>query len=205
MARTTNHERHKDLARRGFAEINRRGLHNITMSDLATALGVKRPTLYWYFDSPADIIRTVGDGLIEQRTAYVADRLEGVVHPLERVATWMRAVVDFHCDQPELVAALTHRWSSASVEMRKAHHAMRETITDWLQDGVDQGKILPCMTHEIADLCAATLDGALVQLMVGTGQPSTAVDRFCEKVLEPLREKGAADHGILMACYSRRG
>jgi hypothetical protein len=82
---------------------------------------------------------------------------------------------------------------------------MRQTIADWLQDGVDQGKILPCMTREIADLCAATLDGALVQLMVGTGQPLSAVERFCEKVLDPLREKRATDHGILMACYSRRG
>ncbi len=49
MARTVDTQRRTELARQALEVMRARGIGRTTMSELAQALGVKRPTLYFYF------------------------------------------------------------------------------------------------------------------------------------------------------------
>ncbi len=49
MPRTPDMKRRAEIAARAFEVLRERGLQRTGMADVATALGMKRPTLYWYF------------------------------------------------------------------------------------------------------------------------------------------------------------
>lgn len=78
MARPVSLERREELALKAFAVIRERGLYRITMSELAEALGMKRPSLYWYFRDLGHVFETVLEHTLVRQRAFLLARLEGL-------------------------------------------------------------------------------------------------------------------------------
>ena len=111
MARTVDLERRADLATRAFEVIRARGVHRTTMSDLAAALGLKRPTLYFYFRDLGAVFEAVHEATQRAYLTHVTARLAGVAHPIDLLIAVLRSTSEFHRAERERIVALFQLWA----------------------------------------------------------------------------------------------
>ncbi len=199
MARTTDHARHAEIAWRAFEAIRARGVHGVTMSDVAADLGMKRSSLYWYFDSLDAIFKTVLEHTLERLGTFVTERVADVEHPIDVIDAWMSAVVAFYDDDTALIAVLTRFWamgsSNGTEEVFERTQAFFEPVhagaVEMLIEGMKEGTVAPCEPAALVDLCAAAVDGLLIQRISRDIAPSAGLAVFREAVLEPLIRRPA--------------
>ena len=205
MARTTDHARHEDVAWRAFEAIRARGVHGVSMSDVAADLGMKRSSLYWYFSGLDAIFEAVLERTLERLGASVAERLaerladsDGEAeHPVRLVAAWMEAVIAFYDDDPQLIGVLAQFWALGSAHDAEKVLARTRTFlepilagaVDMLEQGVAAGQVEPCDAPALVDLCVATVDGLLVHQVSRGVAPRPALQVFVDAVLLPLERK----------------
>src|SRR3954470_15943786 len=110
MPRRPDLARRAELARAAFEVLRSRGMQT-SMRELADALGVKRPTLYFYFPDLGAVFESVLDQTYQSLAEAVMTRGSKEDHPLDR----FRAVVDptlaFHRERPQLIGGLFQLWA----------------------------------------------------------------------------------------------
>ncbi len=201
MARKVDTQRHDEVIASAFVALQRRGVVGVSMADLAADLGMSRSALYWYFDGLPSLFEQALAQLLTSQGEAVAAALDGVDHPVDALAAWMRATVGHHHEAPERLAALLQLWAVARPgdkdptlqTFAAIFEPMREAGVDALRAGVAEGKVAPCDTGAIFDLCAVVVDGSLVH-RVSRGLDGVAVvEDFIARVLLPLRRPGRSD------------
>ncbi len=200
MARTVDTERRRELALRAFEVIRSRGVAKTTMSDIAVALEMKRPTLYWHFKDFGEIFDAVVAETDTELERFVRGRLAGVAHPIDTLAALVEATVDFYAERRDRVMVLFQLFAVAgdSAAERFARRArqfvrpVREELRARLERGIADGIVAPCDATIVVDLCFAVIDGAHVQKIVRDADPRRVVEGLRRHVLEPLRLDGGA-------------
>ena len=81
------------------------------MRELADALGVKRPTLYFYFPDLGAVFETVLDQTYRALAELVVARRAAVDHPLDRLRAVVDATLAFHRERPQLIGGLFQLWA----------------------------------------------------------------------------------------------
>lgn len=165
------------------------------MSDLAAALGMKRPTLYWYFSGQESIFEAVVDETHERFITFIAARLHGVEHPIDYLEALVRAVVDFYDGRRDLIIVLFQLWAVSSSRDperilergRQWLEPMRAGLIARVQDGIDAGLVAPCDPQTVVDLALAVADGLQVHRVTRDAAPGPIVDGLRDLVLAPLR------------------
>jgi AcrR family transcriptional regulator len=196
MARKADMARRADLAARAFEAIRARGVHQTSMSDLALALGIKRPTLYFYFRDLGEIFEAVVDETNRRMVAFVAGRLAGVEHPLDVLEALVRAQLDFHQGRRDVLILLFQMWAVAGsrdperiLERGRAFiEPVRAGLVARLRDGIAAGQVAPCDAGQVVDLALSVADGAIVQQMTRGADTGAIVAALRHHVLEPLRK-----------------
>ncbi len=199
MARTVDIERRRELALRAFEVIRSRGVAGTTMSDIAVALEMKRPTLYWHFKDFGEIFDAVVADTDADLERFVLDRLAGVSHPLDTLAALVEATIDFYSERRDRVMVLFQLWAVAgdSAAERFARRArdfiqpVRHELCARLERGIAEGTVAPCNPETVVNLCFAVIDGAHVQKIVRDADPRRTVAGLRRHVLEPLRVGGS--------------
>ena len=199
MARTKDKARHEEIAWKAVEAIRARGVHGVTMSDVANDLSMKRSSLYWYFDSLDAIFEAVLERTLERLSTFVADRVADIDHPIDLIDAWMTAVVAFYDDDPDLIAVLTRFWALGSGRSPEAvferTRAFFEPIhagaVEMLQEGMRTGTVGSCQPAALIDLCAATVDGLVVHQVSRNIDPHRGLAVFRKAVLEPLARRPA--------------
>src|SRR6185369_10047626 len=110
MPRRPDLARRSELARAAFEVLRARGMQT-SMRELADALGVKRPTLYFYFPDLGAVFESVLDQMYGELGEFVMARMNGVAHPLDRLRTVVQATLEFHRERPQLISGLLQLWS----------------------------------------------------------------------------------------------
>src|SRR3954464_6128880 len=110
MPRRPDLARRQELARSAFEVLRTRGMQT-SMRELADALGVKRPTLYFYFPDLGAVFETVLDETYRTLFAEVALATQRVAHPLDRLRAVVDATIAFHRERPQLIGALFQLWA----------------------------------------------------------------------------------------------
>lgn len=194
MPRKLDIARRAELAARAVAALRARGAHRCTMSDLAAALGLKRPTLYFYFRDLAGVFDVAIEDAQRRWLEHVTKRTEGIDHPIDAIATMARATAEFQTGQRDLVVLLFQLWAAGGNDPERVLAKNRETIepmrvglTARLADGIARGLVAPCEPAKVIDLVLATLDGALVAQVTRRAPPGPIVDEMITRVLEPIR------------------
>src|SRR6266436_1527406 len=98
MSRRPDLERRAQLARAAFEVLRARGVQT-SMRELAEALGVKRPTLYFYFPDLGAVFESVLDETYRALADAVVARTRAVDHPLDRLRAVVDATIAFHRDR----------------------------------------------------------------------------------------------------------
>ncbi|MBI5611280.1 MAG: TetR/AcrR family transcriptional regulator [Deltaproteobacteria bacterium] len=200
MARTVDLHRRTDLALRALAFVRSQGMRRITMSELAAALGMGRPALYWYFKNLGEVFDAVLAVILERQRAFLLERMAVTDDPLGMVEAWLRGVCAFYAEDPQLLAVLIQFWAMGDPERpEKVLEATRDyavqlqdAATLLLGEAIAAGLVADCHVQTLVELCAATLDGLLIQQSRQGTDPLPALDLFCRRVLDPLRLPAAA-------------
>jgi len=194
MARRPDLARRSELAHAAFEVLRTRGV-NTSMRELADALGVKRPTLYFYFPDLGSIFETILDhtyrALFEEvarATARAGD------HPLDRLRAVVEATIAFHRDRPHLIGGLFQLWAMGGRDVqsildreRAVVLAAREALVADLRGGVARHEVQPCDPERVVELVLAVVDGVLVHHVLGIARTDHVIHDIAERIIEPLR------------------
>ncbi len=192
MARKLDLVRRAELATRAVAALRTRGVR-CTMSELAVALGLKRPTLYFYFRDLGAVFEVAFEDAQRKYLEYVAKRLEGVDHPIDGLITIARTTAEYQTGQREQVLLLLQLWAVGGSDPervlargRELFDPLRAALVARVADGVAKGSVAPCDPARVVDLVLATLDGTMTAQVVRRAAPGPVVEELVARVLEPL-------------------
>lgn len=194
MPRRPDLARRSELARAAFDVLQARGMQT-SMRELAEALGVKRPTLYFYFPDLGAVFETVLDQMYQGLAAAVMAKVAATAHPLDRLRAVVTATLDYHRERPQLIHGLLQLWAAGGRHVdildreRRIVIAARDALIADLQAGIDRGEVLPYDAARIVDLVLATCDGVLVHHVLGIARAADVTDELMLRVLEPLRAR----------------
>ena len=193
MPRRPDLHRRAELARAAFDVLRARGMQT-SMRELAEALGVKRPTLYFYFPDLGAVFETVLDQTYQALAELVMARIAAVVHPLDRLRAVVDATLAFHRDRPQLIGGLFQLWAIGGRDFstvldreRRVVVAARDALVADLRAGIANKEIAACDPERIVDLVLAVVDGVLVHHVLGIARADDVIEELALRVLEPLR------------------
>src|SRR5215831_15308320 len=109
MSRAPDFARRAELAAQAFEVLRARGVRT-SMSDLAAALGIKRPTLYFYFKDTGAVLEAVLEETQRSYFAEVSARVAGIAHPIDQLAAVMRVTAELHHERRDRVLLLFQLW-----------------------------------------------------------------------------------------------
>jgi AcrR family transcriptional regulator len=163
------------------------------MSDLAAALGLKRPTLYFYFRDLGGVLEVAMEDAQRRYLEHVMRKTEGIEHPIDQLIAIARATGEFQSGQRDLVVLLFQLWAVGGSDPEKViaknrewTDPMRAGLVARLADGVARGAVAPCDPARVVDLVVATFDGALVAQVTRRAPPGPVMEELISRVLEPL-------------------
>jgi AcrR family transcriptional regulator len=193
MPRRPDLARRAELAAAAFEVLRARGVQT-SMRELADALGVKRPTLYFYFPDVGAVFETVLDQTYQQLAEYVVARTKAADHPLDRLRAVVDATIAFHRERPQLIGGLFQLWAVGGRDMatlldreRRVVAAARDALVADLRAGVARREVRACDAERIVDLVLAVVDGVLVHHVLGIARPDGVIAELADRVIEPLR------------------
>jgi AcrR family transcriptional regulator len=193
MPRRADPHRRAELARAAFDILRTRGV-STSMSALADALGVKRPTLYFYFPDIGSVFESVLEQTYMAHAELVIARMRAATHPLDRLRAMVDVTLAFHRDRPQLIGGLFQLWAIGGRDVgtvvergRRALVATRDALVADLRAGIAKREVLPCDPERVVDLVLAVLDGVLVHQVLGIARPDGITEELADRVIEPLR------------------
>lgn len=193
MPRKPDLQRRSELARAAFDVLRTRGMQT-SMRELAEALGVKRPTLYFYFPDLGAVFETVLDQMYQALAQSVIERTCVVDHPLDRLRAVVDATLAFHRERPQLIGGLFQLWAVGGRDFttvldreRRIVVAARDALVADLRAGIARKDVLPCDPARIVDLVLAVVDGCLVHHVLGIARADDVIEELAARVIEPLR------------------
>jgi len=193
MPRRPDLARRQELAASAFEVLRSRGMQT-SMRELADALGVKRPTLYFYFPDVGAVFETVLDQTYAALTELVLARVRNVDHPLDRLRAVVDATIAFHRERPQLIGGLFQLWAMGGRDFqtvlereRRAVLVARDALVADLRAGIAKKQVRACEPDRIVDLVLAVVDGVLVHHVIGIARPDGVIEELADRIIEPLR------------------
>ena len=193
MPRRPDLARRADLANAAFEVLRARGMQ-VSMRELAEALGVKRPTLYFYFPDLGAVFETVLEQTYRDLAAAVIAKTRDLTHPLDRLQAIVEATLAFHRERPQLIGGLLQLWAVGGRDVnavldreRAIVIGARDALVSDLRAGIARKEVRPCDPARIVDLVLAVVDGVLVHHVLGIASADDVVLELSERIIEPLR------------------
>ena len=190
MSRPVDHEKRREIVERAFEVVLERGVAKTTMSHIAEALGMKRPTLYWYF---ADV-DTLFEAMVEQLEGRLLDQVVAAMaaeqHPIDQLLAMLTTVTAFYEQERAVVEGLVRLWSSrpeASSLLIARDERQRQFLTALVQQGIDAGLVRPCDAAGLVHTVSTLVDGSVLRTVLVGMSPQPMIDFAAEHLLEPLR------------------
>ena len=121
-----------------------KGYHGMSTTDLCEALGISRPTLYWYFEDKEDILFSVHKGSIESRIQPIVARMRETPDPLRRLHVFIReyaGAVCLHRDTKALINETAYLAPEHLEWVRKNWSDVLESVREAIRELENEGKI----------------------------------------------------------------
>ena len=195
MARTPDMARREEIARSAFEAMLAQGVQNTSMSALAKALGMKRPTLYWYFKDLGAVFDAILEILLKEQVDFVTRRLSGIAHPIDLLFAYAQGVDAFYAEREEVIAFLLQLWAAAGGESpdrtisttREFFEPRRVQAIEMVEAGIELGLVAPCDPEVLVGSVGAFIDGLLVQRVTRQNDIKPMHSFLWEHVLQPLK------------------
>lgn len=202
MPRTIDKARRIDLARQALDVIQRHGVHRVSMSQLAKELGVKRPTLYWYFKDLGEVFLAILEHTLEEAAVHFARRFAGVTHPIDLLDSYISAVREFYGGKEELIILLFQLGAVGDSDPQRifertgAHlDRFRDMAAALVRQGIAAGQVAECDPEVLVDMVSVFVDGLMVHRVARGIDPEPLHEMFRRRFLAPLRRPAGTDPG----------
>lgn len=163
-----------DAATDLFAE---RGFHDADTQGLCERLGVGKGTIYRCFPSKRELFLAAVDRVMRRMQAQLESSTEGLDDPLERLATTIRAYLDFFVAHPKYVELLIQERALFRDRERPTYFVYRErTKARWLdvyRDLIAEGRLRKMPAERISDVISNLVYGTMFTNHF-TGQPKSS-------------------------------
>ncbi len=194
MARPINYKKRREIARKAFEVVLRQGVQGTTMSDIAKALSMKRPTLYWYFPDVGSLFDAVADDVEDRVLAHVVQAMAEKEHPIDQLVALLDAAVGFYETDPTVLHGLIQLWAvrsqstQALVErQRRVLEPQRRFLVRLVEQGVETGRIRPCAVEGLVDTVLTMVDGIVFRRVTLDTHLDSVLQFMQERVLLPLK------------------
>ncbi|MCB9613766.1 MAG: TetR/AcrR family transcriptional regulator [Sandaracinus sp.] len=203
MARPLDLDKRRTLAREAVTVMQREGV-DVSMTRLAEALGLKRPTLLYHFPTRAQIVETALEEMMLEQAAFVLGRLAKEEHPLRRLYAQVRAVHEFQHGNEARLLFLTQALAATGGErMKELVHgaakifeAHRRANADRIRAGIEAGIVAPCDADALVQLVRAVIDGLVIQRVTESIELEPVHRLLWENLLAPLERTPGVDADV---------
>jgi AcrR family transcriptional regulator len=136
----------RDLILESAAQVFcKKGYNGATMSDIAKAVGLQKPTLYHHFGSKQEILAELLDRAMTIVTENMAQVMQQDFPPDEKIKIAMRTYLQVLCEQPDLSSVLLLEYRSLEKDLYKRHIHNRDKFEkmwrDLVKQGIDSGQL----------------------------------------------------------------
>lgn len=198
MARPLDLEKRNGITARAVQVLVERGVHGTTMSDLARALEIKRPTLYWYFPDLGSLFDAIFDLHNRRFNESVMPELAAVNDPVAALDLFLDRVLqncDAHRDEIVLMFQLWAVGRSEAPEDvlargREFLNPLRQLLLQLICAAQQEKKMRAVEPEGLADMVLSLVHGALFQKIVRNGDLSAMRTVVRQLVWSQLRLPG---------------
>lgn len=199
MPRPTDPNRRQNLLTRAWTLIRERGPESISMKELADALGVKRPTLYFYFPDTTAILEATAADMLKRHQQFLVQHFAGRHHPVDFLYTWAVTSHRFFAASDDdlaafmaLQAAMRRGGENAGGRLATLYETQTRPIHELavrtLRDGMGRGFVAPCDPEALVNLVATIIDGALAAKATLGRDPQPTLELMWRTLLAPIRQ-----------------
>jgi TetR/AcrR family transcriptional regulator, cholesterol catabolism regulator len=182
--------RRQELARQAARLFAEKGFHGTSMEDVASAIGVQKPSLYEYVSSKQDLLyETMRDGA--QAFHAALDAIDERLPAIDKLRLALRAHLRVVADQLDVATVFVREWryleGPRGEEFVAERRRYEERIRDLFREGVEQSEFrtdLDVATAALLFLSAA--NWAYTWLQPGRDTDRVA-DRFFDLLVEGMR------------------
>jgi len=141
-----NNAKRLALVRAAGTAFKARGFHNTSLDDLAAALNVTKPTLYYYIDSKEDLLYRCHEyalDLGEQAFEYARDGRNGLDKLLRMLKRYIELMTDDFAAY-SLLSDLNDLSDKHKAAIQKRRRAFDTVFRNFITEGAQDGSIRPC-------------------------------------------------------------
>jgi AcrR family transcriptional regulator len=154
------------------------GYSAASVDDVAAAVGILKGSLYYYMDSKEDLLRRIVEDV--HREALALSDLP----PLERLASYIRAQVDYNARNIKRVRVYYHDYEQLSAEriasVRKSRRMNEQLIVSLIGDAKSAGEVGDWVSEQLAGKTAfATITWMYTWYKPGGRISSKELGDFC--------------------------
>lgn len=184
------HARLLEVAAALFAE---RGYGGTSMADIAEGVGVRKASLYNYYDSKGDLLMDLlRRGLEGGPDSTVLATLEGDAPHGERLRDYFRAAVRFASEQPALVAIFRVAATQLHGDLGERAEGLvcdhrerqRQRLAAFFADAVGAGAVAAADPDDLSYVFRMFLNGVLIGHVGGCHIDESLSDERLERVWE---------------------
>jgi len=194
MARPIDHQKRRRIAAQALAVLARQGVQDTTMSDVASATGIKRPTLYYYFPDLTALYDTVVEDIEDRVLNHVVAAMGQETHPVDQLTALLRAVVAFYESEKDVLLGLCQLWASRThdthalqARQRRVLEPQRRFLIQLVTQAVADGRMQPCAVEGLVDTLLTVVDGLVFRQATLGFETDDVVSFMQEQVLQPLK------------------
>ena len=154
-------QKRKDIALACKNSFLKSNIHDLLISDIALEAGVGKGTLYNYFNNKEEILFELANILLYEHDMIKKERIKQAISTKDKMKVFSSF---FYSDETEELRELYKKFlcislSSPTKEMQEFQKKQTDRYNSWMeeiiQDGVDNGEIIPESIDLIPTICAA--------------------------------------------------
>lgn len=178
-----------------------KGYDAATLQDIAERVGILKGSIYYYIKTKTDLRDKLLADLSKRRLEFIRERAQTETTSIATLAAMIRGHVEFYCDNVRKNTVYLQ-------EMRRLHEADRTKLMRAgsyrlefqrvLEQGQEDGTILPQLEPEMASRAMLSALNALYQWYTPRFAPARVADHFITTILRGhATEAGLAEFGAL--------
>lgn len=132
-----------------------KGYAATSVDDVAAAVGILKGSLYYYMDSKEDLLRRIVEDVHEDVEEIIQEAVARTdLPPLERLAEYIRAQVDYNVRNIQRVRVYYHDFEQLSpaqlATVRRSRRTNEQAIVNMVKEAKDAGEIPASMNERLA-------------------------------------------------------
>lgn len=178
---------HDRLRREAAALFARHGYGGTSMAEIAGRVGIRKASLYNYYDSKADLmVELLEQSLLDWEKACRLGDLSGDPSVEQRLAAYLAAALRFSRQHPQAVGIIRLAAGQMPSEVRdrvqrildRHDAAWREALTALFTEAIERGEVEPVDPYELGLFWSVFVHGLLINQIFATNKADAMVARL---------------------------